>query len=86
MLRLNADVALVRQQGVVASWQRGVDAQQDRAEPVLGVDAVGMALVEEREAKSSCTTLECCRLVNDGCVDHVLIQQAHATLRCLADR
>lgn len=33
----------MRQQGVVANWRRGIDAEQDRAEPVVGVDAVGMA-------------------------------------------
>ena len=40
-LRLEED--LMRQQGVVANWRRGIDAEQDRAEPVVGVDAVGMA-------------------------------------------
>ncbi len=38
----------MRQQGVVARWCRGVDAKQDRAEPVVGVDAVGMARGKER--------------------------------------
>ncbi len=33
---------------MVERWSRGIDAQQDRAKPVLGVDAVDMELGNER--------------------------------------
>jgi hypothetical protein len=48
VLGLRAGVELAKQQGLVARWLSGVDAQQDRAEPVAGVDAVGMVRGKER--------------------------------------